>query len=625
MDAAVFKAAIDEIAESKGISHDAVVVALSEALQRAYIKYLGGGDDAVVEATIDEANGRITLAQIKNVKKDVEDDYLEISAADAKEDADEMIENLEDDLKEAKDADKKADIKDLIEKVKAAKDAVKIGGTYPMYCPLDELSKLTAMAVKSNLRIKIAEAERVALYDVYKDHIGEMVTGTVEKADDRSVSVNIGRTSVELTRREMIGDEYFKVGDPIKVYIQEVKEASQENKGPHGPQIEVTRSSEGFLKRLFEEEIHEIYDGTVVIKGIAREAGVRSKVAVYSTNEDVDPTGACIGPGGSRIQKIVSQLGNGKDKEKIDIISWSSNPGLYIAESLRPSQVLGVAIVDAAAQPHPKAIAVVKDESLSLAIGKKGANARLANKLTGWSIDIQEESTAKDDGLVYTTFEDLQKQAEEEKKARERAAYAEASKAAAEKRAEEVQQLADQVAAQQSAAAPTPAPAPIAETPAVAPVEPSPVAPTPATPSVETPVVAAAPTPVAPAPSPAIETPVAPKVEKPIEVKTTVSLEDLEKNLEEEKNAPHVESDFSKRGNFNKGKNRRPHQISDKEVEHIKPTDVPANGGSAMPIYSQEELDAIAKEEEESEGKEEGSEEVDIDQYDKYYDDDDKK
>ena len=410
MDAAVFKAAIDEIAESKGISHDAVVVALSEALQRAYIKYLGGGDDAVVEATIDETDGRITLAQIKNVKKDVEDDYLEISVADAKEDADEMIENLEDDLKEAKDADKKADIKDLIEKVKAAKEAVKIGGTYPMYCPLDELSKLTAMAVKSNLRIKIAEAERVALYDVYKDHIGEMVTGTVEKADDRSVSVNIGRTSVELTRREMIGDEYFKVGDPIKVYIQEVKEASQEGKGPRGPQIEVTRSSEGFLKRLFEEEIHEIYDGTVVIKGIAREAGVRSKVAVYSTNEDVDPTGACIGPGGSRIQKIVSQLGNGKDKEKIDIISWSSNPGLYIAESLRPSQVLGVALVDAAAQPHPKAVAIVKDESLSLAIGKKGANARLANKLTGWSIDIQEESAAKDDGLAYTTFEDLQKQ-----------------------------------------------------------------------------------------------------------------------------------------------------------------------------------------------------------------------
>ena len=129
-----------------------------------------------------------------------------------------------------------------------------VGGGVTAFC----LSPLVAyaMAVKSNLRIKIAEAERVALYDVYKDHIGEMVTGTVEKADDRSVSVNIGRTSVELTRREMIGDEYFKVGDPIKVYIQEVKDVSQESKGPRGPQIEVTRSSEGFLKRLFEEEIH---------------------------------------------------------------------------------------------------------------------------------------------------------------------------------------------------------------------------------------------------------------------------------------------------------------------------------------------------------------------------------
>jgi len=607
MDATVFKKAIDEIAESKGISHEAVVEALTEALQRAYIKYLGGGDDAVVEAKIDEENGRITLAQIKNVKKDVEDDYLEISPADAKEDADEAMENLQDDLKDTKDANVKADLKDLIEKVQAAKDGIKVGGTYAMYCPLEELSKLTAMAVKSNLRIKIAEAERVALYDVYKDHIGEMVTGTVEKADDRSVSVNIGRTSVELTRREMIGDEYFKVGDPIKVYIQEVKDVSQESKGPRGPQIEVTRSSEGFLKRLFEEEIHEIYDGTVVIKGIAREAGIRSKVAVYSTNEDVDPTGACIGPGGSRIQKIVSQLGNGKEKEKIDIISYSSNPGLYIAESLRPSQVLGVAIIDPEAQPHPKAVAIVKDESLSLAIGKKGANARLANKLTGWSIDIKEESEAKEEGLAYTTFEDLQKQAEEEKKARERAAYAQASKEAAEKRAEEVQALSDQMAAQ----------------PAVQPVIETPVAPKEVAPSAPAPEAAPAIAPVETPATPVVETPApAPKVETPIEVKTTVSLEDLEKNLEEEKNAPHVESDFSKRPQFQKGKNRRPHQISDKEVERIKPADVP--NGSAMPIYSQEELDAIAKEEEDSEGKDENPEEVDIDQYDKYYDDDNK-
>lgn len=609
MDAKIFKAAIDEIAESKGISHEAVVEALTDALQRAYIKYLGGGDDAIVKASIDEEKGHITLAQIKNVTKEVEDDYLEISLEDAKEDADETIDHLKENLADTKDASVKDDINDLIAHVEDAKKDLKVGGTYAMYCPLDELTKLTAMAVKSNLRIKIAEAERVALYDVYKDHIGEMVTGTVEKADDRSVSVNIGRTSVELTRREMIGDEYFKVGDPIKVYIQEVKQAEEEGKPSHGPQIEVTRSSEGFLKRLFEEEIHEIYDGTVIIKGIAREAGIRSKVAVASNNEDVDPTGACIGPGGSRIQKIVSQLGNGKDKEKIDIIAYSDNPGLYIAESLRPAQVSGVAIVDKDALPHPKAIAIVKDDQLSLAIGKKGANARLANKLTGWSIDIKEESEAQEDAIAYVTMEDLQKQAEEEKKAKERAAYAEKSKADAQK--------AEAEKAASEAIAPA-APAVSETVPSATPVAPvsETVVPTPEAPVALTPAAPVEEAPEAPKEAPA----------QPIEVKTTVSLEALEKDLEESAKAPKVEKPdyhtFAK-GNGKGGKQRRPHQISDKEVEHVKPTEVPAEG--TLPIYSQEELDAIAKEEAESEPKEEnaqsGDEEID-DQYDQYYDDD---
>jgi transcription termination/antitermination protein NusA len=609
MDPKAFQAAIDEIAESKGISHEAVVAALTEALQRAYIKYLGGGDDAVVEATIDEANGQITLAQIKNVKKEVEDDYLEISAADANEDADETIEHLQENIKDTKDAGLKADFQALIDKVTAAKAAIKVGGTYPMYCPLDELSKLTAMAVKSNLRIKIAEAERVALYDVYKDHIGEMVTGTVEKADDRSVSVNIGRTTVELGRREMIGDEYFKVGDPIKVYIQEVKQAEEEGKPSHGPQIEVTRSSEGFLKRLFEEEIHEIYDGTVLIKGIAREAGIRSKVAVASTNEDVDPTGACIGPGGSRIQKIVSQLGNGKDKEKIDIIAYSDNPGLYIAESLRPSQVLGVAIVDAAAQPHPKAVAVVKDDQLSLAIGKKGANARLANKLTGWSIDIKEESEAADEGISFVTVEDLQKQAEEDKKLKERAAYAEKSKEEAAKQAEEA-----------ASVAPVIAPAVEAAAPAATPVE-TPVAPS-VSPVAQPATAEAAPSvaPAAPVEEKKVETPVQPTV-----VKTTTTLSDLEKELEESAKAPKAPSPYDHDYHHdNKGtKNRRPHKISDEEVEHVKPDEAVAQG--AMPIYTQEELAAIEKEENDNGSSDGNSEDVDIDQYDKYYDDDNNK
>jgi N utilization substance protein A len=596
MDAAAFTSAIHEIAESKGLSDEAVVNALKDAMQKAYLHYLSQGlaigDDAVVTVDIDMSKGEITLAQVKKVVDDVQDDYLEISVEDANAG-----------LKKAK---------------------YKAGDDFAIPCSADELSKMTAQAVKTILRQKIAEAERVALYDVYKDHIGEMVTGTVEKSDDRSVSINIGRTVVELTHREMIGDEYFKVGDPIKVYIQEVKEAEQEGKPSHGPQIEVTRSSEGFLKRLFEEEIHEIYDGTVVIKGIAREAGVRSKVAVMSNNEDVDATGACIGPSGSRIQKIVSQLGNGKDKEKIDIIAYSDNPGLYIAESLRPAQVLGVALAPVdPLLPHQKATAIVKDEQLSLAIGKKGANARLANKLTGYSIDILEESAAQDEGLVYVTTEDLQKQADEEKKAKERIAYAEKSQEDAKKRAEE------------AAAAATMA-TPVAEASAEEEEEEAAIAETPVAPAVATPVeetpVAAAPVaeeakpveaaPVAPvAPAPA---PVEPKVEAPViptEVKTTKTLDELEKELEEEKKRQPAQpyTPYGKDRKFGK----RPHKITDEEQEHAKATDATPVAG-AMPIYSQEELDEIAKEEEEQttgEDNKSSTEDIDNEDFDKYYDD----
>jgi transcription termination/antitermination protein NusA len=638
MNAEAFRAAIDEIATSKGLTHEAVVEALTYSLERAYAKSLGGdGDETLaaptVEVKIDETMGLITIAQIKDVVKDVEDDFLQVSVADAKEIAHDSVERMtaqREEILETLKAKKKnpmrpylesevADLSFLIDKTNESVKGLKIGDKFKEYCPLEEINKLTAGAVKGNLRAKLGEAERVALYDVYKDHIGEMVTGTVEKADDRSVSVNIGRTVVELGRREMIGDEFFKVGDPIKVYIQEVKQADEEGKPSHGPQIEVTRSSEGFLKRLFEEEIHEIYDGTVLIRGIAREAGIRSKVAVSSNNEDVDATGACIGPGGSRIQKIVSQLGNGKDKEKIDIIAYSDNPGLYIAESLRPAQVLGVNLnppADELAEdddkreganpnPRPRAIAVVKDDQQSLAIGKKGANARLANRLTGWTIDILSESQAKDDNLAYTPTEELVKQAEEEKKEAERKAYAEKSKADAAKREEEA---AEAKAAEDARKAEEAANNIVTPTvaPAVTSAEAAPVV---------APVASAA-----PAVQPVEAKPVAQPVveEKPTVVQTTTTLADLEKELEAAKEKKTVTYT----------KNRRPRNISEDEVKHVKPSEVQTPAAGAMPIYSQEELDQIAAEEtenapEETTAAKEEAEE-DIDQYDKYYDDDNK-
>lgn len=609
MDPILFKSAIDQIAESKSISHEAVVAALKEAIERAYIKHLGGGDDAVVEATIDEDNGFITLSQKKNVVEEVEDDYLEISPEDAKEDVKDTLEHLEESLDEAK-KEQKPEIKHLMALVKEEGKNIKVGGTYALYCPINDLTKLTAMSVKSLLRSRIAEAERVALYDIYKDHIGEMVTGVVEKADDRSVFINIGRTSVELTRHEMIGDESFRTGDTVKVYLQEVKQVGEHApKAPKGPQIMVTRASEGFLKRLFEEEIHEVYDGTVVIKGIAREAGVRSKVAVMSTNDDVDPTGACIGPGGSRIQRVVSQLGNGsKEKEKIDIIAWSNNPALFIAESLRPAHVIGVKIDDLNAEPYPTATAIVKDDDFSLAIGKKGANARLANKLTGFSIDILEESEAKEEGIEYTSYEELQKSVEEEKKAKEREAYAKKSLSDALKRKEN---------AENAEIAATPMPEMSAEeeeefAEEAKDLEAKPLA------QEEPKVEEKAPeTVINEEPKketePVLEAPIAPKpVEKPVEVKTTTTLDALERDLEESAK----KKDTPSKGKWVKSK--RPHQISEKEVARITPAEMPKE---AMPIYSQEELDEIAKEEEENAQNE--YDDIDLDEYDndKYYDD----
>lgn len=595
MDPIVFKSAIDQIAESKSVSHEAVVYALKDAIERAYIKYLGGGDDAIVEADIDEDNGFITLVQKKKVVDEVEDDYLEISLEDAIEDAKDTIEHLEDSLSDAK-KEEKRDIHHLISLVKAEQKEIAVGAYYSLYCPLSELTKLTAMNVKGLLRGKIAEAERTALYDIYKDHIGEMISGVVEKADDRSAFINIGRnTSVELTRREMIGDEFFRVGENVKVYLQEVKQVGEHApKTNKGPQIMVTRASEGFLKRLFEEEIHEVYDGTVIIKGISREAGVRSKVAVYSNNDDVDPTGACIGPGGSRIQKVVSQLGNGKEKEKIDIIAWSENTALFIAESLRPAHVLGVKIIDPEALPHPTALAVVKDDDFSLAIGKKGANARLADKLTGYHIDIKEESEVKAEGLDYTPYEELLKQVEEAKKAKEREAYAKKSIDDANKRKERIVTKEEAVIPEISAEVEEEYKDEVSD-------------------------LALAATKVEEEPLPVAkeakkEETVEEKTEKepvkPVEVKTTTTLDALERDLEESAK----KKEAAPKGKWSKSK--RPHQISEKEVARATPSELPKE---AMPIYSEEELAEIAKEEEE-EAAQNDYEDVDIEEYDSYYD-----
>ena len=544
-----FLLALEEIEASKGISKEATLKALEEAMAKAFRKQLGG-DDADVRVVIDLDKGAIEMCQVKKVVDEVEDDFLEISVEDANE------------------ADKS-------KKYKA-------GDEFFIPASLDELKKATAMSVKSIMKQKFAEAEKSILYEAFKDKINTMITGKVEKIDEKGATVNIGRTSVFLPRNQMIGDEKYNQGDYMKLYVADVASGS---KGAH---IVVSRANEGFLKCLFNEEIHEIYDGTIVIKGIAREAGERSKVAVYSPDPNIDPAGACIGPNGSRIQKIVGQLGNGNAKEKIDIIGYSDNAGLFIMESLKPARVIGVALDE----ENKSATAVVKDDSLSLAIGKKGVNARLAVRLTGYKIDIKTESEAFEEGFAFQSYEELAAiEMENKEKAIMEARAANYENAnigvlpglpegyvAPQERVYEDESNSDLNEALEEAS----------EKEELQEVK------------EEAPVVEE---------QPVVEQPKEEPKEEIKSVKTTTSLEDLEKSLEQESNKQKAKSNQKK---FSRKKKE--------EEEEEETTSTINTSGPRMSIYTEEELREMA--EEDAREEEEEEEEVDYDEYDDYYDDD---
>ncbi len=555
-----FLAALEEIEASKGISKATILQMLEESLIKAYKKQLGG-DDADVRVNIDVEKGAIEMYQAKEVVDEVEDDFLQISVADAN----------------ALDPSKK----------------YKAGDEYNIYASIDELRKATAMSVKSMLKQKFAEAEKSILYETFKDKIGTLITGKVEKVDERGISVNIVKTSVYLPKKELIGDERFIVGETIKIYVDDVAS------GTKGAHIVVSRSKEGFLKCLFAEEIHDVYDGTVIIKGIAREAGERSKVAVYSNDPSVDPAGSCIGPNGGRIQKIVSQLGNGGiNKEKIDIIAYSDNTALFIMESLKPATALGI-ILD---EENKSATVIVKDDTLSLAIGRRGVNVRLAVKLTGYNLDVKTEAQAIEEGLEYTSYNEVQA-LEETKKAALRA------EAAVQEEIKEQEVLRglpegyvapqDRVYDDETANAGEEEIVEALEVEAERKEE-----------KVEAPVIEEQPV--------VEETPVvAPvkeekKVEEHKEVKTTTSIEDLEKSLADES--------ARKASKQNKKSYKKNNKKAEEETEE---EDKPVIAtGERMSIYTEEELRQF--EEEEQAEEEYDDEEVDYDEYDEYYDDDDR-
>lgn len=578
-DAKLFIEALEELGSSKGIARDDILKALQEVLERGFKKQLGG-DDANVRVIINPEDGTIYMAQIKMVVEDVLDDFLEIS------------------LEDAHKRDKKA----------------KAGDEYVIEMPIDEIRKATALSIKTGLKQKIAEIEKNNLYERYKDKIGEMIIGRVEKVEENGVTVSLDKTSVYLPRQQLIGDEKFAAGDPIKLFVSDVAS------GPKGAHIAVSRSNEGFLKRIFEEEIHEIYDGTIVIKSIAREAGERSKVAVYSRDPNVDPAGACIGPAGSRIQKVVGQLGNNpkqeknvvNSKEKIDIITYSDNPALYIMEALKPAQVIGIS-VDV---ENKKATAVVKNDSLSLAIGKKGVNVRLACRLTGFSIDIKEQDEAFKNKIEFLSLEEIERQEIEHKQILAQEAFNGLTKK--ENKEEEVSSTSTvREGVPEGYVAPS---ARVYGDESISEEERE---------ALEKEVdreeasisLSKKQSEVVPTPVSAAEVKLKDKdtkeetaLETPITiVKTTKTLESLEKELEAEaKKVKQTQNKIYR----NKRKDEEENTDSGKPIVDVDPS-------QRMSIYTEEELKKLEEEEEIGSGGA-PSEDVDYDEYDNYYGDDDK-
>ena len=344
-----FIGALREIVKDKGISEDLIFTTIEDALVAAYKKNYAGPTTSAqnVKVSINRETGEIHVYAQKVVVEDVYDYVTEIS------------------LEEAKEVSPRYDLDDIVDLEVTPKN----------------FGRVAAQLAKGVVTQRIREAERNIVYSEYKELEYDIITGTVLRKDKGNVFVNLGRIETSIGPNEQIPGEEYKFNEKVKLYVVEVKNGSK------GAQILVSRTHPGLVKRLFELEVPEIYEGIVEIKSISREAGSRSKIAVYSNDESVDPMGACVGPKGTRVQNIVNDLKG----EKIDIIKWSKSPEEFIAASLSPAKVLEVSVCE----ESKSAKVIVDDNQLSLAIGKEGQNVRLAAKLTNWKIDIKSKSQAE--------------------------------------------------------------------------------------------------------------------------------------------------------------------------------------------------------------------------------------
>lgn len=363
--------ALQGIETDRQLTKEIVEDALKEALTKAYRKHIEIPDAYV---RVDIINDTIHIYHERMVVEKVEDDELEIE----------------------------------LEEARKENPNIQLGDMVDEEVDFTDFERAAVVLAKNVMKQKIREAEKALVYEEYCDKVDEMVLGTIETVEEKFVVVNIGKTYAVMKKSDQIPTEHYKEGDNILVVITEV------NKETKGAQVLVSRATPVFVRRLFEREVPEIYNGIIEIKAIARDPGERCKIAVYSHNENIDPIGACIGPRGSRVQTIINELHG----EKIDIFEWSDNISELIANALSPS--VGVAVI-----PNETVkdglIVVVPDNQLSLAIGKRGKNARLAVKLTNHKIDIKSETEMQELGIDYMAISAKMQQEYEEKKAKERA------------------------------------------------------------------------------------------------------------------------------------------------------------------------------------------------------------
>lgn len=336
--------AFEQLARERGIAPEVLFEAVEAAMIAAYKRNFGTAEN--VRVAMDRETGAIHVFARKDVVESVANPKMEIS------------------LDSARQIDIAYQIGDVVEQEVTPKD----------------FGRIAAQNAKQVVVQRIREAERSLVYEEYSNRENDIVTGVVQRIEQRNVFVDLGKAEAVLPPTEQINGEPYRYGERIKTYITEVK------KLPKGPQIMLSRTHPGLLRRLFELEVPEIHDGIVEIKSVAREPGLRSKISVYSADENVDPVGACVGHKGLRVQMIVNELRG----EKIDIVRWSENPEEYIANALSPAKVIAVEVFE----DEKASRVIVPDYQLSLAIGREGQNARLAAKLTGWKIDIKSESQA---------------------------------------------------------------------------------------------------------------------------------------------------------------------------------------------------------------------------------------